>query len=159
MATDNCITIQLTRGYTTIISFEDADLAALKWQVRINPSGQCYAKRTSLNIGLHRVILAKMIGRDIESKEDVDHINGDTLDNRRENLRLASRSQNQMNRKRSKNNKTGYKGVSQRGKTFHAQITANGKKLHLGQHATAEIAFAVYCEAVKKYHGEFGRTE
>ena len=92
----------------------------------------------------------------------VDHRNTDSLDNRIVNLREATQSENLKNRGRQVNNKSGYKGVYQRRDTgkWSASIWSEGIERKLGSRfATAEEAHAAYCEAAKKYHGEFARTE
>lgn len=78
-----------------------------------------------------------------------------------DNLRPATRSQNGYNRRKQGNNTSGFKGVSfdkARGK-FKASIGYEKRFVNLGRFDTAEEAFAAYCEAARKYHGEFARTE
>jgi hypothetical protein len=87
----------------------------------------------------------------------IDHINGIRDDNRWINLRTATRQENCYNRGKQLNNKSGYKGVSwnnSRSK-WVAQIVINGKKKHLGLFIAKEQAYYSYCEAAKKFHGEF----
>lgn len=89
-----------------------------------------------------------------------DHINGDKLDNRRSNLRIATRSQNSWNSKKlRKHNTSGFKGVSwhKRNQMFHAEIRAFGKHYHLGNFKTAEEASSAYKDASIRLHGEFAR--
>lgn len=85
---------------------------------------------------------------------EIDHKDGDGKNNRWENLRLApSRFFNMQNKRRPhKNNSTGFLGVSPQDGRFRARITANGKKLCLGLHETAESAYAAYVEAKRKLH-------
>jgi hypothetical protein len=90
----------------------------------------------------------------------VDHINGNGLDNRESNLRLATSAQNTWNRDKNKNNTTGFKGVTcdkGRGK-FRAQIRVNGKHVHLGWFDDPRKAAVAYDSGVRKYHGTFGCT-
>lgn len=87
----------------------------------------------------------------------VDHINGDTLDNRKCNLRVCTSAENIRNRKLHKNSISGYKGVRKQGKNWRATIRANDKRIFLGVFNTKEEAAAAYNEASKKYHGEFAR--
>lgn len=104
---------------------------------------------------LHREILGAPRGI------QVDHINGDGLDNRRENLRLVSPSENMRNRPAPKSNKSGYKGVSfykSRG-LWQAQIQVEGKKKTLGYFSSPEVAFSAYCQAAERLHGQFARVD
>jgi hypothetical protein len=92
----------------------------------------------------------------------VDHRDGNKLDNRIENLRLATEEQNNKNRKKGINNKTGFKGVYEtRSETlpYCARINVNGIDKYLGAFKTKEEAALAYAEASKKYHGEFRRVE
>lgn len=89
----------------------------------------------------------------------VDHINGNRDDNRIENLRECGLAGNAKNRKRRRDNRTGFKGVSTDYKDrFRATIQSDGVQIHLGMFDTAEEAHAAYVAASKKYHGEYGRT-
>lgn len=91
---------------------------------------------------------------------DVDHINGDTGDNRIVNLRLATPSENQGNSKRPANNTSGYKGVTidkSAGK-FMARIRIAGRNTHLGRFDTAEAAHAAYCAAAASTFGNFAKS-
>ena len=90
----------------------------------------------------------------------IDHINGNKLDNRKLNLRYCNYSQNNCNRPKQKNNKSGYKGVyfDKSTEKWIAQIKDNPKLAHsktLGRYNTAEKAAEAYNRAALKYHGEF----
>ena len=93
--------------------------------------------------------------------DEVDHVNCDEGDNRIANLRLAVKSENGSNRKKQKNNSSGFKGVSfhKRIGKFAAQISIYGLDKHLGYFSTAEEAHAAYCAASEKHYGEFARFE
>lgn len=152
--------ITLTRGYVATVDAIDADLSQMNWCIN-GQEPNAYARRNNgeRNIYMHRTIMERVLNRDMLSKELVDHINGNKVDNRRENLRLATGSQNQGNRKTSKN-KSGYKGVWQypgRKKPWVAEITMNFKRVRLGYFYTAEEAYAAYCKAAKEHFGEFAR--
>ena len=100
-----------------------------------------------------------LIVGDIPSGHHIDHINGNKLDNRRENLRVVSASVNQANRKRlNKNNTSGMRGVSftahSAKKPWKAQIMANKKQIYLGLFATKKEAIAARVAAEVKYYGE-----
>ena len=94
-------------------------------------------------------------------KYNLDHINGNPSDNRILNLREANESQNGFNRKLSKNNTSGYKGVtfSKKSNKWQAAVTVNKKLKYLGQFEDLEFAALVAKEARIKYHGEFARNE
>jgi hypothetical protein len=92
--------------------------------------------------------------------DQIDHIDGDRLNNRLVNLRPATREQNAHNCRRHRDNKTGFKGVAFYKPTgkFHAVIASYGKKFSLGYFPTPEDAHAAYCIAAKRLHGEFARA-
>lgn len=105
---------------------------------------------------LHRIIMGVS-----DKKIQVDHINGNRLDNRKENLRLCSNHQNHLNKSKTSRNKSGYKGVSffkssgKRLKPWCAEATFHGKKKHLGYYSTAEQASNAYESFCKEHHGVF----
>ena len=100
---------------------------------------------------LHRILM------NAPDDMEVDHINGDKLDNRKSNLRLCTNQQNNMNVGKKKNNTSGFKGVCfhKKRQKFQAQISIDGKKKHLGYFEKAKDAYKVYCKACVKHHGEF----
>lgn len=107
---------------------------------------------------IHRVVYTLTNGRWPE--DEVDHINGIRDDNRPENLREATKSQNQANRGVQKNNLAGIKGIHRRrsGK-WRAQVKFQGRVKYLGDHENIEDAKAAYANAVNQRFGEFARTE
>ena len=114
-------------------------------------------------------VLVSRLAWVIQAGEDpgemqVDHINGDRQDNRWANLRLAEKRYNMCNqpKHRSMNGRapsSTYKGVTVCRGRITAQIRTNGKNIHLGDFPTEEAAYAAYCEAARKYHGEFARLK
>ncbi|MDR4987189.1 AP2 domain-containing protein [Bacillus cereus] len=149
--------IKLNNGGFALVSDEDfEELSKYKWHRR---SSDGYAARTIYENGkfttvrMHREIIKAPPGL------VVDHINRDRLDNRRENLRIATRSQNTANSIAPSTNKSGYKGVQYRKeqKRWRAVIRVNGKHISLGQYGTAEEAAQAYNEAAVKYFGEYAR--
>lgn len=153
--------IPLTCGrFAAVDSGAYEKLSEFKWHYH-----QGYASRQVFNesckskkrpLRMHRVINGTPDGL------DTDHIDGNTLDNRRSNLRNATRAQNCHNAKVSKNNLLGVKGVGMgrraKGRPYYAQIYANGGNRHLGYFATIEEASKAYTEAARKYRGEFARV-
>jgi hypothetical protein len=104
----------------------------------------------SRSIYLHKYIMG------IGAGFDVDHINRDTCDNRKSNLRRATHAQNCWNQKARKN-PTGLKGVTKicGAKGYFSRIRVNGSRIHLGCFDTPEEAHKAYCNAAIKYHGEY----
>lgn len=165
----NCVLIPLSkRGkhvgkYTAIVSPEDADLADFNWMVSIWSDDLQYACRNVITDGkrvyiyLHRAILERKLGRPLEKHELADHINGNGLDSRRENLRLATLAENNRNIRKSRANTSGVKGVSwdKQSQKWCASIKVNGRKINLGLFKTFEVACEVRRQAAIKYHGDF----
>lgn len=104
----------------------------------------------------HRVIFAMMTGR--WPTTDVDHDDGDGLNNRWLNLREATESQNGGNSRLSKASRTGFKGVSRDKKAFQANITFKRKRIYIGSFSTPEAAHAAYLEKARELFGEFARA-
>lgn len=153
---DGTIEIALTKGYTALVSPEDGDLAEYNWNA--HKRNQFYYAARANDISIHIIVLERMLGRSLAEGEIVDHIDRNTFDNRRHNLRLADTQKNNFNSGIRKDNTSGYKGVKKTGNKWSARIWANGKRMHLGSFVTAELAHEAYCNASKLYHGEFGRT-
>jgi hypothetical protein len=151
--------LELTKGKFTKVDDEDFErLTRWKWFASPKRQGlsEFYAARTGYRLGkkctvwMHREILGAKPG------QEVDHINRDCLDNRRLNLRICTHTQNQLNRKLNKNNKTGLRGVSldSKGtnKKWHATISINGKTKSLGYFKTSQEAVSAYSLAYTFYH-------
>jgi len=161
---DAHISIPLTKGYVTVVSPEDSDLEGFKWfaQPRRNT---VYAIRTirlkedgsRSTQCLHRVILQRILGRSLARNEFVDHRDGDGLNNHRENLRVATHTENMRNQRKSSANTSGYKGVCwhKHVRKWTVQISVNGKYVYLGYFDDIEDAAAAYRQAADKHHGEF----
>jgi hypothetical protein len=101
--------------------------------------------------------LSRLIMGVTDPKIQVDHINHNLLDNRKENLRICTGAENTRNMQRLKRNTSGYKGVSwdKNRKKWTAYIHKNNKQIYLGRYQTKEQAAEIYNEAAIKYHGEF----
>jgi hypothetical protein len=82
----------------------------------------------------------------------IDHINRNKFDNRLVNLRDCTLSENKQNSNMYKTNKTGFKGVFNKGNTYEAGIKVNGKRIYLGRFKEAKDAYQAYVCAAKKFH-------
>lgn len=140
------------------IDFEE--LNKFKWYAR--PSRKTfYATRNSNprklrlpQIQMHRVIIGK-----IPEGKEVDHIDGDGLNNQRYNLRLCTQSENSKNKSMYKNNKSGYKGVSwnTRDKKWDSSARLNKKAKRIGQFKNIEDAILARKHFIDINYGEFVR--
>jgi hypothetical protein len=153
--------ILLTRGLSTIVDDEDyPSLSLHRWLAHDGGSQKFYAARGKnvgndkiLTIRMHRVLLQAKPG------EIVDHINGDTLDNRRANLRIVDRQGNKVNSARRKDSRQPYKGVrfEPHANKWAARICVMGRRMRLGLFATAEEAAIAFSEASLAHHGQLAR--
>jgi hypothetical protein len=121
----------------------------------VNNSGYLQCEVGGVAFMLHRIIW-EMHNGEIPEGFQIDHIDRNPLNNKLENLRIATQNQNQINSKTPKNNTTGYKGVlaTPSGK-FQARLGHNGKKLYLGLFNTAEEAAECVLENTRRLYGEF----
>ncbi len=156
----NVAYLTLTKGYVAMIDAADVPLVGMwNWTAKVTETN-VYAKRNdcsvkpSRSIYLHRAILSA------PAEMEVDHRDGDGLNNCRSNLRMATRTQNSCNVKRRASNSSGYKGAcwDKRRSAWVAHIRVNGVQTHLGRFDTAEAAHQAYVDASARMHGEFGRT-
>lgn len=152
--------IPLTQGKYAFVDDRDYGyLMSWKWQVMNGYNGRCCAKRSSArkrgekrrNIYMHRIIM------DYFGDMDIDHINGNALDNRRSNLRICTRSQNHHNAGLRSDNKSGYRGISWRkdNKTWATRIDFDNTSRHLGCFKSIQDAVSARREAEDKYVKEF----
>lgn len=148
--------IPLTQGEFALVDDSDYEFL-MQWKWQYHSAG--YARRDyqidnkKYKVYMHRVIIG------VENGLVTDHINGNKLDNRKENLRLCSQRQNSMNSHETKNSSSKFKGVSlfKRDSNWSSGITVNGKKKHLGYFLSETDAAAAYNEAAIKYFGEFAK--
>lgn len=156
------VKIPLTKGMSTLISDEDfEEVKKFKWYAHESMPGQFYAR--SDFPGRKRIFLHRFLMKIDNPKIQVDHKNGDKLDNRRENLRLATNQQNSRNQTKVKSHNTsGFRGVSfnKRANKFEAYIrTPDKKRKHLGFFSNAKEAAKAFDIAAKEIYGEFsGKT-
>lgn len=148
--------IQLTKGQVALVDDSDyAELSRYNWYAS-ESKGSFYAARgeyiapgRTLHILMHRQILAF-------PDHEVDHRDGNTLDNRRLNLREATSAQNKYNRLQF--NSTGFKGVHPHKNRFRAVIQTDGTTLRLGSFDTPGEAHEAYKLAALCLHGDFARA-
>jgi hypothetical protein len=151
-------TIKLTNGADCLIDDEDFErVSAWGWMAHEVSPGRFYVRRTTYRdrVYLHRFILGLT-----KADGEIDHRNGNTLDNTRENLRPCTSTQNKANMRLRCDNRTGYKGVfwrADRGK-YIAYIRGGGRgRKYLGHFLTAKDAALAYNEAARQEYGEFAR--
>ena len=154
--------INLTQGQVALVCDCHYDVVKnYKWFAVYDKSSKAYrAGRMSEPInGKRKILFMHKIINNTPNNMLTDHINGDTLDNRCENLRNATSTQNQINRGKRSDNSSGYKGVSPvRGTNkWKAQIQINKKKICLGLFDDIEDARQVRDDAEKNMFGEFAR--
>lgn len=159
--TKSVMEIQLGHGKVAVVDEDDFGLvSAHKWHL-FRRRKTVYAiasvkladgKWTTLY--MHRLIMGARLGFQI------DHIDGDGLNNRKANLRFATSSQNNQNRRPIRRAQSGYKGVywnNNQGK-WYTQICINRKKIHLGYFSNKEEAARSYDESARRYFGKYART-
>ena len=159
-------TIPLTQGQVAIVDTADYDwLNQFKWYAWWNPNTKSFyaarhaprnaaltgGRKTGPNIYMHRDIMKPPSGF------HVDHIHHNTLDNRRSEMRLATRSESQHNKRMYSNNTSGFRGVCwwKTKSKWVADITLNGKCKRLGYFDTAEAASEAYERAAREMFGAF----
>ncbi len=156
--------IPLSRGMFSIVDADDYEkLVQYRWSTtssngkyyahsRIKRSEQCSSRKL---VVMHRIIMGVDVG---SSKVYVDHINGDTLDNRKANLRLCRPGENSKNLSKTWS-KTGMRGVTKTpsGK-WRVRIRNNYELIEVGSFDTERDASIAYCFASRMLHGKYGST-
>lgn len=156
---DGVIVLRLTRNAFSLIDLVDVDIARHCWSC----SNWGYARRMETSgsqprtIFLHRLVLERILGRTLQPGEECDHLNGDRLDNRRCNLRLATSQENKRNQGVRSDNTSGARGVSWDKKTqrWRAYIHVGGKFKALGHFLSYEEAIAARRNAELEMFGSF----
>jgi hypothetical protein len=156
-------TIPLTQGKEALV--DDCDYEYLtQWKWRFERGGHrrtgyavCWDAGSKLRklVKMHRLV-AERGGLTTDGKQ-IDHVDGNGLNNCRDNLRLATSSQNRANLRRARNNTSGFKGVQwhrQNGR-FRAYIRVAGRQHHLKYFHDPRDAARAYNEAALKHFGEF----
>lgn len=152
-------TIPLTQGHEVLVDEDDYEvLAKLKWHASANRNGNVYACRDvkidgiKMRLKMHRVIM------DAPSDLLVDHINHNSLDNRKSNLRICTKSENMRNRSGAcRGASSSYLGVAwcAEGNCWQVGINVDGKRRALGRYNSEIEAAKVYDRAARKFFGAF----
>lgn len=158
--------LPLSKGLFTTVDDEDFEhLSGFKWFANEGRCGDFYAamsvkrvkdgRQYQSNVEMQRYLLDpdRVLPRFVK----VDHINKQTLDNTRLNLRLVNDSVSNINRRKFKSNKSGYRGVSyakELGK-WYAKIAVNNKAISIGYYLTPEEAALAYNAKAIELHGEY----
>ena len=161
-----CRLIPLNKGQWAIVDEKDYErINTWKWYAHWRPTIKgYYAVRHNGYVNGKRPLIQMhnmVLELDRADDREVDHIDPlRTLENRRGNLRFATRGEQMHNQRIRKNNMSGYKGIYLNRSTgkWVAQITVNRKQIYLGLFNTKEEAYAAYCKAALLYHKEFARV-
>ncbi len=154
--------IKLNHDKKTKVSNVDFKrLSLFNWFAEYHAGGWRVATNVKSGKVWHRKFMHRLIFYNLPKEMEVDHINGDTLDNRRSNLRVCTKTQNLQNSKLSKDSKNKYKGITfvkrYKTKPWKASIMLKGKRYWLGQYATQEEAGKAYDKKAVELFGEFAR--
>lgn len=145
--------ITLTQNQIALVDDEDFEwINRCKWRYN-----QGYAVRTLCAGKLRKTLYMHREIMHAATDVEIDHIDEQGCNNQKYNLRLATHPQNQWNRGKNSNNKTGFKGVSKHNKNncFVAHIWLDNKSFYLGSFAKPEEAAQAYRYKEKEYRGEF----
>lgn len=149
--------IKLTKGQEAIVDDNDFEtLKSVSWCV-VNGTNSLYAGRNEKTDDRFRTVLMHRVILEAKRGDIVDHKNGNTLDNRKKNLRFCSPAQSVCNRGMMKNNTSGFVGAifNKRLGKFESRISLNGKSHYLGIFETAEAAGQAHARVAKRLHGKF----
>ena len=142
----DCGEVTLTKGYKALVDLEDLEIIAnFNWCVIERPSGNAHAMRKDKNnqvVWMHHQVL----NRKASLIYDIDHENGNGLDNRKFNLSLKTRRDNSLNSNRSRNASL----IELHGNRFRVRPSINGKRIVIGSFSSREEAEA----AVRRYREE-----
>lgn len=161
------IEIPLTQGQVAIVDDEDADLAQFKWNakfVKIYANGGKWVARRGVwipsqkkivTVFMHRVILARKVGRDLLHSELTDHIDRNPLHNWRSNLRVATKSLNALNTGMYRHNTSGHRGIrwSKREQRWLVKVVKDGK-IHLKRCLTFDEATDTRKRLIAELYGD-----
>lgn len=147
--------IETSKGQRILVDDDDyEELAKFSWHVASHgyAARSVYGPKRS-TVLMHRQIMGLQLG----DRTQVDHIDGNTLNNCRSNMRLCTQKENNRNIRLKSHSQSRRKGVyydAARG-NWQAYICVDRRKIHLGRFTSPELASTAYAEAARKYFGEF----
>lgn len=151
--------IPLTKGMIATVDDSDYEwLSKFKWCANWNEhSKSYYAVRNSGKENKYKKQYMHRLIMNAKPDEQVDYIHHNTLDNRREELRICDNSQNNINQGMNKSNTSGYRGVSwnKKVKKWDAYITCNKKHIHVGTYSDIVDAAEAYNKKALELFNEF----
>lgn len=153
--------IKLTKGKFALVDDEDyGKLSKYKWHANHDNKGKFYADRSTFKgikgefeRKMHRLIM------DCPKGKEIDHIDGNGLNNQKSNLRVCTHAQNMKNMIAHKDSRSGLRGVSPSGKKWQVRITNNYKEKYIGTYNSKLEAYQAYCDACTKYHGDYNNSK
>lgn len=146
--------VNLTNGLKALVDDEDYE-RVIKYRWRAVKSLYTFYAHSGCHQNNNVEDLASYVKGTPPKGMTYDHIDGNGLNNQKENLRLATKSQNQANARKRKDNTSGFKGVIPSGRKWRAQISYLGNKICIGTFLTAEEAAKGYDIKAKELFGEF----
>ena len=135
------------KGYAIVDDIDFDSLNQWKW----HKNNQGYVTRSYKGIRMHRIIMK------VKKGQQIDHINLNKLDNRKQNLRFCDYSQNRVNRKKTKNKTSLFKGVAwnREWNKWMVQVYWKGRRSYLGGYTEEHDAAMAYDKAAKILHGKY----
>ena len=158
---DGSVAILLTTpGFVAFVDEHDyPTVEAIRWNLRRNSRSKTtyaygYSRTLKTNVFMHKMVMQDPFG------QNVDHVDGNGLNNRRKNLRLASGSENCANRDPHSPSKHGFRGIcaARRKGVWVAKVKFHGRSIHIGTFSTKEAAALAYDSKVRELWGEFAKT-
>lgn len=140
----------MSKGFVALVDDEDFDwLSGFNWHVLISQAKKQYAVTGHNTNSMARIIMRCPKGM------VVDHIDGDSLNNQKYNLRICTPEQNSLNRKPRKSRISKYKGIQKVNDTWRVRIQFGNERLHIGYFKSDLEAAKAYDDAARRYYGEF----